>query len=83
MAVSRVTAGSHILGNGRDKSDRRDGLPLAFNHAGRSQLCHAIPEPGGHGRTREDTTRLAIEYRRTRKAPPGHGRTYRRAGSGP
>src|SRR6266571_9330758 len=61
--------------SGSDKSGRRDGLPLAFNHAGRSQLCHAIPEPGGHGRTREDTTRSAIEYWRTRKEPPGYGRT--------
>jgi len=61
---------------GSDKSGRRDGLPLAFNHAGRSQLCHAIPEPGGHGRTREDTTSSAIQYRRTRKEPPGYGRTH-------
>src|SRR6266571_4778968 len=53
-----------------DKSGRRDGLPLVFNHAGRSQLCHAIPEPGGHGRTREDTTSSAIEYRRIRKDTP-------------
>jgi predicted ester cyclase len=68
---------------GSGKSGRRDGLPLAFNHAGRSQLCHAIPEPGGHGRTREDTTSSAIEYTRTRKEPPGHGRTHRCAGSGP
>jgi hypothetical protein len=66
-----------------DKSGRRDGLPLAFNHAGRSQLCHAIPEPVGHGRTREDTTSLAIEYRRTRKEPPGYGRTQGCADSGP
>lgn len=35
------------------------------------------------GRTREDTTSSAIEYRRTRKEPPGYGRTHRCAGSGP
>src|SRR6266571_123566 len=49
---------------GSDKSGRHDGLPLAFNHAGRSQLCHAIPEPGGHGRTREDTKSLAMQVNR-------------------
>src|SRR6266550_3305742 len=52
-------------------------------HAGRSQLCHAIQEPGGHGGTREDKTSSAIEYRRTRKEAPGYGRTHRCAGSGP
>ncbi len=50
---------------------------------GGNRLCHANPEPGGHGRTREDTTSPAIEYRRTRKEPPGYGRTRRCAGSGP
>src|SRR5713226_8494130 len=38
---------------------------------------------GGHGRTREDTTSSAIEYRRTRKEPPGYARTQRCAGWGP
>jgi hypothetical protein len=40
------------------------------NHVGRSQLCHAVPEPGRHRRTGEDTTSSALEYRRTRKEPP-------------
>src|SRR6266566_1942704 len=44
--------------------------------------------PGGHScvtqfRNQEDTTSSAIEYRRTRKEPPGYGRTHRCAGSGP
>jgi hypothetical protein len=34
-------------------------------------------------RTREDTTSSAIEHWRTRKEPPGYGRTRRCPGSGP
>lgn len=40
----------------------------------------------GTRRTREDSRghdESAIEYRRTRKEPPGYGRTHRCAGSGP
>ncbi len=59
------------------------GPMLARVHRGRSQLCHAISEPRGHGRTREDTTSSVIEYGRTPKEPPGYGRTRRCAGSGP
>src|SRR5205814_4052767 len=47
------------------------------------QTCHRIAEPGGHRRTPKDTTTSAMEYRRTRKDPPGYRRTHRRVGSGP
>lgn len=40
------------------RDQRTTDLAPPFNHAGRAQLCHAIPEPGGHQRTREDTTSL-------------------------
>src|SRR6266568_3323991 len=57
---------------GSDKSGRRDGLPLAFNHAGRSQLCHAIPEPGGHERTRRARRLSTGGHVRNRRDTEGH-----------
>ena len=39
-----------------------------------SQLCHAFSEPGGQGRTREDTRTGVIEYRRTLEDTGGHRR---------
>ena len=43
--------------------------PLPFNHAGRSQLYHAIPEPGGHARNRRDTEGHSVVPVRDREAP--------------
>jgi len=48
-----------------------------------SQMCHAFAEPGGHGRTPEDTKATEVEYRRTLEEPAGYGRTRDTAGSGP
>jgi len=38
----------------------------------RSYPCHAIPEPGGSGRTREVTSKGPIKYRRTLEDPQGY-----------
>lgn len=54
---------------------------VGFQPCGGSQLCHKIPEPGGHGRTREDKTRLAIKCWRARKAGTRKDTPLRRFGT--
>jgi len=37
-----------------------------------SRPYHRLAEPGEYGRTRKDTTKLRIKYRRTLEDPPGY-----------